>query len=173
LQWFARGLPVTTVARTLLDFASVTPLVRVRRAVAEADYLRLLDLAAIDAVLGRGRPGSAALRKAMERHRPQYARTLSVLEERFLDLCQRYGIPLPEVNVRVEGLVVDALWRAQRVIVELDGHAAHSTNSAMDRDRDRELILRTAGFLVIRYGWWQITERAAEVAADLKHHVRD
>jgi hypothetical protein len=168
-----RGLPVTTLARTLLDFASVAPLARLRQAVAEADYLRLLDLAAIDAVLGRGRPGSAALRKALERHRPQYARTLSVLEDRFLELCQRYGIPLPEVNVMVEGLMVDALWRKDRVIVELDGHAAHSTRSAMNSDRDRELILRTAGFLVARYTWRQITERPAEVAADLKCHVRE
>ena len=90
-----RGLPVTTVARTLLDFASVAPLESVRQAVAEADYLRLLDLEAIDRALGRGRPGSAALRKALQHHRPQYARTLSPLEDRFLDLCQSHGIPLP------------------------------------------------------------------------------
>ena len=45
-----RGLPVTPVARTLLDFASVAPLDRVRSAVAEADFLRLLDLGAIDEI---------------------------------------------------------------------------------------------------------------------------
>ena len=50
-----RGLPVTPVARTLLDFASVATLERVRLAVAEADFKHRLDLEAIDAVAGVGR----------------------------------------------------------------------------------------------------------------------
>ena len=53
-----RGLAVTPVARTLLDLASVAPLDRVRKAVAEADYRRLLDLHAIDAMTGVGRAGA-------------------------------------------------------------------------------------------------------------------
>jgi REase_MTES_1575 len=163
-----RGLPVTTVARTLLDFASVAPLDRVRRAVAEAEYLRLLDLEAIDPLLGRGRAGSATLRKALQRHRPQYARTLSPLEDRFLDLCQGYEIPLPEVNVIVAGFKVDAVWRDRRLVVELDGAAAHDTSPRMERDRDRELALRSAGFVVLRYTWRQVTTHPAEIAADLR-----
>jgi predicted transcriptional regulator of viral defense system len=164
-----RGLPVTTVARTLLDLAAVLPAHQVRRALAEADYRRLLDPDELDAVLGRGRRGSASLRRAFRSHQPRLAATLSVLEERFLALCEGGRLPLPEVNAKVAGLMVDALWRDHGVVVELDGHAAHGTRAAIERDRDREIALRTAGFHVLRYTWSQITERSDAVVTDLRN----
>jgi putative AbiEi antitoxin of type IV toxin-antitoxin system/uncharacterized protein DUF559 len=162
-----RDLPVTTVSRTLLDLAAVLPTARLRRVLAEADYRRLLEPDEIAAILGRGQPGSAALRRALDAHLPRLARTLSVLEERFLGLCETAGLPLPEVNVKVEGLMVDALWPEQRLVVELDGHAAHGSAAAIETDRQRELILRAAGYAVARYTWQQITRQGEEVAADL------
>jgi len=105
---------------------------------------------------------------ALARHRPELARTLSVLEERFLALCERGDMPIPEVNVRMCGLMVDALWRRERLIVELDGHAGHSTVAAMERDRGRELTLRGAGYLVLRYTWRQVTQQPERVAAELR-----
>lgn len=163
-----RGLPVTTVAQTMLDVAAVTRPREVRRALAEAVYQGLVDLEDLEAVAGRGRPGSAALRAAMDGHRPRLAHTLSVLEERFLDLCTAHGIPLPLVNVKVAGVMVDALWPDDRVIVELDGHRTHATPAAVERDRSRELTLRAAGYLVLRYTWRQVTRRPDVVAADLR-----
>jgi very-short-patch-repair endonuclease len=163
-----RGLAVTTVARTLLDAASYLPFHRLRRTVAEADYLRLLDLPSVGAQLGRGRHGSVALRRAVHLHNPRLARTLSALEERFLALCEDHLIPLPEVNTTVAGLMVDCLWRRQRLVVELDGAHAHATPAAMQRDRDRDLALRSAGHEVRRYTWQQVTERPDAVAADLR-----
>ena len=102
------------------------------------------------------------------RHRPQYARTKSPLEDLLLDLCQDHGIPLPEVNVWVQGFEVDALWRKERVIVEVDGGQAHATPARMERDRARDLALRAAGFLVLRYTWWQVTAQPEEVARDIR-----
>jgi very-short-patch-repair endonuclease len=96
------------------------------------------------------------------------ARTLSVLEERFLSLCERSGIPPPEVNPKVAGLMVDALWRRARVVVELDGHAAHTGAPAMERDRGRDLRLRAAGYEVLRYTWHQVTREPQAVVADLR-----
>ncbi len=160
---------MTTVARTLLDVAPHLPFHRLRRLVAEADYQQRLDPARVGAQLGQGRHGSAALRRALTTHLPRLARTLSALEERFLSLCEAHAIPLPEVNVTVAGLMVDALWRRQRVIVELDGARAHATAAAMQRDRDRDLTLRTAGYEVRRYTWQQVTEQSEAVAADLHH----
>ncbi|CAN5693670.1 hypothetical protein BH24ACT25_BH24ACT25_13160 [soil metagenome] len=137
-------------------------------ALAEAEYRRLITLDAIEREARRGVPGSAALRSALVRHRPQLALTRSVLEERFLALCEAERLPLPEVNATVCGLMVDALWKEPDVVVELDGHAAHATSTAIERDRRRELRLRAAGYLVLRYTWQQITEQPELVAADLR-----
>ena len=163
-----RDLRVTTVPQTLLDVATVLPIGRLRRAIAEAEFRRLATVEAIASVLGRGRMGSRRLRRALALHQPRLAFTRSVLEERFLVLCERYRVPLPEVNAKVCGLMVDALWRRERVIVELDGGQAHGTVAAMERDRARDLTLRAAGFVVLRYTWHQVTRRAALVAADLR-----
>jgi hypothetical protein len=146
-----RDLPVTTASRTLLDLAAMVTPRQLRRAVAEADYRGLLQPAELDSVLGKGRPGAAALRAALHRHLPQLAGTLSELEARFLELCQSAGFPLPEVNARVSRMRVDAVWRDQRLAVELDGGPAHGGVAAMKRDRQRELALRSSGFQVVRY----------------------
>jgi hypothetical protein len=163
-----RGLPVTPVARTLVDIASLVPFSRLRRALAQAEFLRLADLDAVERVTRRGRTGSRALGRALALHRPELARTLSELEERFLELCDKHAIPLPEVNVMVCGLMVDALWRVQRVIVELDGRAAHGTAAAIERDHGRDLTLRTAGYVVLRYTWGQVTREERSVARDVR-----
>jgi len=163
-----RRLPVTTVAQTLLDFASQATVNQVRKALAEADYRRILDPRAIDRILRRGAPGSSVLRRALDQHQPQLAHTRSELERRFLDLCAGAELPLPAVNVKLSGLTVDAVWRAEKVIVELDGSQGHSTPAQMQRDRDRDLKLRAAGYVVLRYTWAQITQRPHEVVADLQ-----
>ena len=162
------GLPVTTVARTLIDAAPSLPFRDLRVALAEAEYRKLLDLDELAHALGRGRRGSAALRRALDRHMPQLARVRSELERRFLELCERHGLPLPEVNVKVAGFTVDALWRAQRLVVELDGRAAHDGPSRAEADRRRELALRAAGFTVYRYTWHQVTREPQRVVADVR-----
>ena len=164
---FHRRLPVTPIPRTLLAVASLVPVRALRRALAEAEYLRLVDLDEVAAVLRRGQPGSAALRAALRGHRPELARTRSALEERFLELCESFAIPIPEINVRVCGLEVDALWRDGRLVVELDGGAAHGKPAAIARDRRRELALREGSFQVQRYSWPPVTEEPERVAADV------
>jgi hypothetical protein len=90
-----RGLPVTSVPRTLLDLAGVLSARQLRRALAEADYRGLLDPAEVESVLGRGRPGSRSLNLALAHHLPSLARTLSELEERFLELCHASNLRFP------------------------------------------------------------------------------
>jgi very-short-patch-repair endonuclease len=165
--WHKR-LPVTPPAQTLLDIAGRVRLLELRRALAEAEYLRLVNLGEVEAVLGRGKPGSAALRAALECHRPQLARTRSKLEERFLLLCERHSLTPPEVNAWVSGWLVDAVWFEQRVAVELDGRAAHSTTRAIERDHQRDLELRAADFTVLRYTWRQLSEQPELVVADVR-----
>lgn len=158
-----RRLPVTTVSRTLLDLAAGAPTRRLRRALAQADFHRRLELDAVDDVLRRGHAGSQALRQALARHRPQLALARSELEERFLTLCESGALPIPELNAKLHGLMVDVLWREQRVVVELDGRAAHGTPAQIERDHERDMRLRTAGFIVLRYTWRQVVQRSTEV----------
>ena len=162
-----KGLPTTSVEQALLDYAAVAPLERVRHALANADYRKVLDLDALRAIVGCGRPGSTRLREGLKRHEPKLARTRSSLERTFLVLCERAGIPMPDVNVWVDGILVDAVWRDRRLVVELDGRDNHSSWAQIQEDRSKELRLRTARFEVIRYGTRQVEEELDLVAADL------
>lgn len=163
-----RHLPVTTVEQTLLDFASSASFRRVRYALAEADYQRLLRHDAVKDILGRGRPGSKRLARALASHRPELAYTRSEFERRFVELCEWGGLPIPEFNVKVLGLTVDALWRKERVVIELDGKQGHGTPAQIARDHERDLRLRAMGFTVLRYAWGQINRRRALVVADVR-----
>ena len=163
-----RELSVTSVRLALLDAASALPFGQLRRALAEAEYRRLVTLDEVGGILRQGRPGSRALRRALALHQPRLARTRSVLEERFLSLCERYSIPMPEVNVPLCGFTVDALWRRERVVVELDGRSAHGSDERVENDRARDLALRAAGHTVLRYTWNQVSRRARLVAADVR-----
>jgi very-short-patch-repair endonuclease len=169
--WHKR-LPITPHAQTLLDIAGQIRFQELRRALAEAEYMRLVTLEEVAAVLGRGRPGSATLRAALDCHRPQLAKTKSRLEEKFLLLCERHRLTPPGVNVWIAGWLVDAVWYEQKVVVELDGRAAHSTSRAIERDHRRDLELRAAGYTVLRYTWQQITETPELVVADLRRELR-
>lgn len=163
-----KDLPVTTIEQALLDFAARAPLERVRYALSVADYLQVLDISALQVTAGTGRAGSTKLRKALERHEPKLATTRSPLERLFLPLCESYGIPLPDdVNVRIAGVLVDAVWWKQRLVVELDGRDNYSSWAQIQRDRSNELTLRAAGFDVLRYGTVQLEEQAVLVAGDV------
>jgi Protein of unknown function (DUF559) len=162
-----RRFPVTTLPQTFLDLAATHPFNIVRQALAQADYLKLLDAGPVAAIAGQGKPGGVTLRKALERHQPQLAYTRSRLERAFLALCETAGLPLPEVNARVVGWTVDAVWPSERVVVELDGHDNHRTRAQIERDRRKELALRAAEFIVLRYTATQVFEQADLVVPDL------
>jgi very-short-patch-repair endonuclease len=165
-----KGLPVTPPTQTLLDIAAEVEFEDLRRALAEAEYLRLVTLDDVEQVLGRGRPGAVKLRAALETHRPQLARTRSKLEEKFVLLCERHSLAQPAMNVKVAGRRVDAVWLKQQVVVELDSRLAHSTARAIENDHRRDLDLRAAGFTVLRYTWRQLVDEPERVVADLRRH---
>ena len=114
---FHEGFPVTPVPRTLRDLATVASERELRKVLAEVDFLGLASPAEVRGALASGAPGSAALRAALARHLPELAVTASPLEDEFLFLCESAGFRIPEVNRRVGGFKVDALWREPRLIV--------------------------------------------------------
>jgi REase_MTES_1575/Transcriptional regulator, AbiEi antitoxin len=153
------GIPVTSVARTLVDLAGVLPGQRLKHAVDEAERLQLFDLRAVERVMHRGhaRRGLPALRAVLDDYLGPPPLTRSELERRFLELCRDAGLPMPQVNVLVAGIVVDMVWHESRLVVELDGHSYHRTRKAFEDDRIRDATLQAAGYRVIR-----ITHRRLE-----------
>jgi hypothetical protein len=163
-----KNLPTTTIEQALLDYAATAPIERVRYALANADYHKVLDVAALQVIAGTGRAGSTKLREALTRHEPKLARTRSPLERLFLPLCEKYGVPLPDdVNVWIAGVLVDAVWWKQKLVVELDGRDNHSSWGQIQRDRSNEMRLRAVGFDALRYGTLQLEEQPAGVAGDV------
>jgi very-short-patch-repair endonuclease len=160
------GIAVTTVARTLLDLAAVVPAAHVERAINEAEYRRLGDAAGVAVLLARHprRRGAPALRAIAD---VGARRTRSDLEAAFLALVDAERLPRPGVNALVEGFECDAVWRGARLIVELDGHAAHGTREAFERDRARDRALTAAGWRVLRMTARAMDDPAA-VARDLR-----
>ena len=165
---FHHRLPTTPVARTLLDFASDATVDEVRKALAQADFRNVLDLEALKPVMGKGHPGSRCLRRASKAYLPELAKTETPLEDEFVLLCERYGIPLPEPNVWIGEFRVDALWPDERVVAELDGRDAHSSEAQRLADHQRDLKLRSRGYVVRRYSWHQVFRTPGVVARDLR-----
>jgi hypothetical protein len=147
------AIPVTSIPQTMLDLAAVVNFKLVRKALARLDYRQSLDLAALEAICGSGKPGSKALRRALVIHQPRLAHTNSALEDDFLIWCERWDVPPPLVNVRLHGVLVDAYWPDHGVVVELDGKDNHSSRAQLRRDRANELTLRGHGLIVLRYDW--------------------
>ncbi|MDQ3727996.1 MAG: type IV toxin-antitoxin system AbiEi family antitoxin domain-containing protein [Actinomycetota bacterium] len=167
------GFPLTTVARTLLDIAAGCADHELRKALANAEYRGLLDSESLQSVMGRGHPGSAKLRRAIERHMPELAETLSPLEDMLLLLCERHGVPLPVPNARVGPFKPDGLWSEAMLIVEVDGGAAHSSPSQRRQDAERDMYFRGLGYLVLRYTYWQIKHQGDAVALEVRTALAD
>jgi very-short-patch-repair endonuclease len=161
-----RGIPVTTPIRTLLDLASVLSLSALASAFEQAQVTLHTPPAPLAAeVLSRPRHrGNAKLRRILT-GAVDPADVRSVLELRFLRLCAAYGMPRPEVNVRIGAWTPDFLWPDAGVVVETDGYEFQRTAAARRRDRIKDQFLRSEGFTVIRLTWADVTERSSATAA--------
>lgn len=167
------GIPVTTVPRTLLDLSAVLPRSQVERALERAEMLRLADPLPLAALLARhaGRRGAGVLRSILDSGPIHPTLTRSELEERFLAFVADAGLPRPEVNVavRISGgwVELDFVWRAERLVVELDGYASHGPSAAFERDRLRDRRLQLAGWRPVRVTWRQLHRDPRSLASDL------
>ena len=162
------GIPVTTPARTLVDLGAVLDRRSLARAVEEAEVQRLVNRRGLADALARnrGRRGAAALRRVLELgHEPAFTR--SEAEAALLELIRRARLPTPEVNVRIGGYEVDFLWRAQRLVVEVDGFAYHSTRAAFERDRRKDADLQARGLRTTRLTYSNIANEPFATIASL------
>lgn len=162
------GVPVTSLARTLLDLAAVLPARDLTRTLEEAEVQRLVTRRQLTALLdrSRGRAGAAPLRLALSRYDTP-ALTRSEAERQMLELIRAARLPPPRTNTHVNGHEVDLLWPEHRLIVEIDGFTFHSTRTAFERDRTRDQQLQAAGYRVLRITWRQIQKEPEALIATL------
>jgi very-short-patch-repair endonuclease len=161
------GVRVTTPARTLLDNGNRFSDKRLSRAVNDllhTSYLQPNDFAEF-VERSSGLTGVARLRRFVA---TAYTPTRSEFEDAFLRFAARHGLPTPEVNQRVAGHEVDALFRKQRLIVELDGYEFHKGRGAFESDRDRDADTLEADHATVRITWERMTETPAREAGRLR-----
>jgi hypothetical protein len=167
------GIRVTSPARTVLDMTprlTQKTLTRVVNAGRRSGHLQLGALEELLARTPRGRPGANRLRRIVETA-PEVP-TRSGLEDGFLAFAQRFGLPRPLVNTQLAGHEVDALFEAERVIVELDGWEYHRDRGAFENDRERDAIALHAGYVTVRITDERFERQPATEAARLHAILR-
>lgn len=164
----AGGIPVTSVARTLLDLAWSLRGDQLARVLARAEDLGLLDLGEIHAVIerNRGHHGAKRLRHALEIYeRPAWSR--SEFERRFVAFLIESGLPRPATGWNEVGYELDVYWPERRFAVELDSFETHGNRAAFEGDRDRDLALALAEIEVVRVSEHRFRREPSSVATKL------
>lgn len=163
-----QGLPLTTPARTLLDLSPVLTARQLERAFDRALVARSMFLGDVAELLSRvpGQAGAPSLKAVLEHERGPTV-TRSEAEEIVLELVRDADLPEPEVNVEIAGYEVDFLWRAQGLVVEIDGFRFHSTARRFEHDHRKDAALRAAGLEVRRFTFWQAKEQPLLVVAGI------
>lgn len=171
----AQGIPVTSVAWTLLDLAAVLRPHQLRRAVEQAEQRELFDLRAVTAALAAdpGRPGSPKLLALLDDMKDHgVTRTRSEVEAALLQLCLDHDLPRPQVNRYDNAREVDFRWPRERLIVEVDGWQFHRSRRAFVTDRARDRAALATGWRVARFPATEVIDNAAGVAAELTTLLR-
>jgi very-short-patch-repair endonuclease len=172
------GISVTGLSRTLFDLAAGLPRDRLEGAMNEAEVLGLTDRVSVHALLARypRRRGTVALHAVLADAKRARGVTRRELERLFAVALAKTDLPRPLRNADVAAagrfFEVDCLWRAQRLVVELDGGFVHGTWRASERDRERDRLLIVDGWRVVRVTWRQLRDDAPAVMADLRRLLR-
>jgi very-short-patch-repair endonuclease len=164
--WF-EGVPVTSPARTLVDIALDLSGEELERAMNLADSLDLIDPEGLRAACDRlaPRPGVRPLRVLLDRRTLRL--TDSILEQRFLAIVRRTGLPPPLTQRRVDGFRTDFAWPELGLVVETDSLRYHRTPAEQYRDRRRDQAHHLAGRTPLRFTHAQVTFEAGYVEAVL------
>jgi very-short-patch-repair endonuclease len=153
------GMPVTTPARTLLDLGECLSSREVEQALANALRRCLVTHEELRAMVDRHpRHRGAPIVRALLDDAVGPSFTRSEAEEKLLEIIRSAGLPRPELNVTVLGHEVDFLWRAARVVAEVDGYAFHASPRSFATDRRRDTELTAVGYRVLRFTWEDVTK---------------
>ena len=158
-----RGIPVTTVARMLVDLGAVLTPHQLCWVINEAAFRGRFGLAATRRATARahGHRGIGVLKRALALYAQGSAGTKSRYEDAFLTLAE----PEPLVNMALLGYEVDFHWPQRQLVVEVDGN--HGRPKDLRSDGGRDETLRGAGWTVLRFTGEQVERRPAEVVSRL------
>lgn len=159
------GVPVTAPIRTLLDLATCSADIDLEAAVAEAFALGLTQRSPLVRAIRPGARGSRRLRSVLD---AGPARTRSAPERTLLLAMRAAGLPEPLVNAKVGRWEVDFYWPANRLVVEVDGYAAHSSPRAFERDRRKDAEIAELGIVLKRFTANQVRDRPGEVVERIR-----
>lgn len=151
------GIPVTSLARTLVDLAGVVHPGRLERlvdTVATRSPSALVAMRAVAADLRAcGRPGAAAMAAVLAARPPDHVPPASGLEARFARVLAEAGEAPLDRQVDVGGHEwlgrVDLLDRRLRVIVEVDSVVHHTSPLDRAADARRDARLHAAGWVEV------------------------
>jgi very-short-patch-repair endonuclease len=150
-----RGIPITTVPRTLMDLAPSMP---------EKDLAVACHHAQVRFAIRPSQTKGRA-RRILEGQIPV---TLSELENRFLQILENQGLPRPQTNRRTRGRTyVDCRWPDRHLTVELDGYRYHHTRHAWENDRRREREAHARGDEHRRFTYGDVFEDQRLMLAEL------
>jgi hypothetical protein len=165
------GIPVTTVARTVVDLARSEEF---RAGVVVADsalHKQLTTKSQLRQVLAE-LPRSRGVQRAAQVVEFSDGRSESPLESIARVTFRESGLPPPELQVVLGGnefaARVDFYWRDFRTVVEVDGAMKYDDRNAAMRQLRRDARLRHAGFEVEHFNWQEITEIPDQVAATIR-----
>lgn len=172
-----RGLPTTTVARTLVDCAVVVSQTRLQHLVEQALQEKKVRIDDVHRVVGdidrRGKPGIRQIGRALARFGPSRAVTESVLERMLLDAVLAGGSPAPIPQFAHPGRHpgvgrVDFAYPDVKVILEADGRVWHQRIADLSRDRSRDNEAAREGWLTLRFMWEHLRDDPSDVGATVR-----
>ena len=165
-----RGIPVTSVARTICDLAGTESPREVEHAYQEALYKRIVTPDAVARVVQREprRRGAPVIRALIEDPRM----TRSERERALLKLLAQAQLPKPLTNVWLHGHLVDAYWPEHGRVLEFDGWQGHGHRNAFEADRKRDQVMVAHGLRVIRVTDRQLKREPVAVAARIAQALR-
>jgi very-short-patch-repair endonuclease len=168
------GLPVTAPPRTALDcLADLSP----DEALRLWAWLRsrsVLDVSTLAAAVKEDRfgwPGTPVLLGLLRTVRDGAA---SIAERRLHRLLRRAGITGWVAGAKILdrcGRIVaeaDVLFERERVVIEVDGFAAHSSRDAFVSDRRRLRLLAELGYHVVQVTWDDLVQLPDELLAQIR-----
>ncbi len=158
-----QGIPVTGLARTLLDLGAVVSTRQVELAIDDCrrdhrvQWPDLFETLVLHS--RRGRNGCGPLRAVLDERYGEKA----VPGSRFNRMVERLlvdaGLPAPVLEhtvTRADGVFagrVDLAYPSHQVAIELDGKATHLDADAFEHDHQRMNELRLAGWFVLAFTW--------------------